>query len=113
VAGEAGVPFFSIGGSEFVEMLVGVGAARVRDLFEQAHKAAPAIIFIGVIWEMSGNLVQTPMESHMPRRIALAAVLASYFFGAKKVSAARVEGGTEEIEVTVEGGYSFCCEVGG
>ncbi|MGE0333981.1 MAG: ATP-dependent zinc metalloprotease FtsH [Gammaproteobacteria bacterium] len=46
VAGEAGVPFFSIGGSEFVEMFVGVGAARVRDLFEQAHKAAPAIIFI-------------------------------------------------------------------
>ena len=46
VAGEAGVPFFSIGGSEFVEMFVGVGAARVRDLFEQARKAAPAIIFI-------------------------------------------------------------------
>jgi cell division protease FtsH len=46
VAGEAGVPFFSINGSEFVEMFVGVGAARVRDLFEQAHKQAPAIIFI-------------------------------------------------------------------
>ncbi|MCR9057917.1 MAG: ATP-dependent zinc metalloprotease FtsH [Rhodobacteraceae bacterium] len=46
VAGEAGVPFFSISGSEFVEMFVGVGAARVRDLFEQARKAAPAIIFI-------------------------------------------------------------------
>ncbi|WP_136806778.1 ATP-dependent zinc metalloprotease FtsH [Desulfosediminicola flagellatus] len=46
VAGEAGVPFFSISGSEFVEMFVGVGAARVRDLFEQATKAAPAIIFI-------------------------------------------------------------------
>jgi cell division protease FtsH len=46
VAGEAGVPFFSISGSEFVEMFVGVGAARVRDLFEQAHKTAPAIIFI-------------------------------------------------------------------
>jgi cell division protease FtsH len=46
VAGEAGVPFFSISGSEFVEMFVGVGAARVRDLFEQARQVAPAIIFI-------------------------------------------------------------------
>jgi cell division protease FtsH len=46
VAGEAGVPFFSIGGSEFIEMFVGVGAARVRDLFEQARANAPAIIFI-------------------------------------------------------------------
>ncbi|MEJ2377657.1 MAG: ATP-dependent zinc metalloprotease FtsH [Pseudolabrys sp.] len=46
VAGEAGVPFFSISGSEFVEMFVGVGAARVRDLFVQARKAAPCIIFI-------------------------------------------------------------------
>lgn len=46
VAGEAGVPFFSISGSEFVEMFVGVGAARVRDLFEQARSAAPCIIFI-------------------------------------------------------------------
>ena len=46
VAGEAGVPFFSISGSEFVEMFVGVGAARVRDLFEQARKMSPAIIFI-------------------------------------------------------------------
>jgi len=46
VAGEAQVPFFSISGSEFVEMFVGVGAARVRDLFEQARKHAPAIIFI-------------------------------------------------------------------
>jgi len=46
VAGEAGVSFFSISGSEFVEMFVGVGAARVRDLFEQARRAAPCIIFI-------------------------------------------------------------------
>jgi cell division protease FtsH len=46
VAGEAGVPFFSISGSEFVEMFVGIGAARVRDLFEQARNAAPCIIFI-------------------------------------------------------------------
>jgi cell division protease FtsH len=46
VAGEAGVPFFSMSASEFVEMIVGVGASRVRDLFEQAKQAAPAIIFI-------------------------------------------------------------------
>ncbi len=46
IAGEAGVPFFSISGSEFVEMFVGVGAARVRDLFEQARKSSPCIIFI-------------------------------------------------------------------
>jgi len=49
VAGEAGVPFFSISGSEFVEMFVGVGASRVRDLFQQAKKSAPAIIFIDEI----------------------------------------------------------------
>ncbi len=49
VAGEAGVPFFSISGSDFVEMFVGVGASRVRDLFEQAKAAAPAIIFIDEI----------------------------------------------------------------
>ena len=49
VAGEAGVPFFSISGSDFVEMFVGVGASRVRDLFEQAKKNAPAIVFIDEI----------------------------------------------------------------
>ena len=49
VAGESGVPFFSISGSDFVEMFVGVGASRVRDLFDQAKKAAPAIIFIDEI----------------------------------------------------------------
>ena len=46
VAGEAGVPFFSISASEFIEMFVGVGASRVRDLFSQAKKNAPCIIFI-------------------------------------------------------------------
>ena len=46
VAGEAKVPFFSISGSEFVEMFVGVGAARVRDLFEKAKAQAPCIVFI-------------------------------------------------------------------
>jgi cell division protease FtsH len=49
VAGEAGVPFYSMSGSEFVEVLVGVGASRVRDLFDQAKKAAPSIIFIDEI----------------------------------------------------------------
>jgi cell division protease FtsH len=49
VAGEAGVPFFTISGSDFVEMFVGVGASRVRDLFEQAKEAAPAIVFIDEI----------------------------------------------------------------
>ena len=49
VAGEAGVPFFSISGSDFVEMFVGVGASRVRDLFKEAAKVAPCIIFIDEI----------------------------------------------------------------
>ncbi|MBV8203681.1 MAG: ATP-dependent zinc metalloprotease FtsH [Candidatus Eremiobacteraeota bacterium] len=49
IAGEAGVPFFSISGSDFVEMFVGVGASRVRDLFEQAKKSAPCIVFIDEI----------------------------------------------------------------
>ena len=49
VAGEAGVPFFSISGSEFVEMFVGVGASRVRDLFDQAKKSAPCLVFIDEI----------------------------------------------------------------
>ncbi|NIX77266.1 ATP-dependent zinc metalloprotease FtsH [Microvirga terricola] len=62
VAGEAGVAFFSISGSEFVEMFVGVGAARVRDLFEQARKSAPCIIFIDELDALgrsrtAGNLV--------------------------------------------------------
>jgi ATP-dependent Zn protease len=49
VAGEAGVPFFSISGSEFVELFVGVGASRARDLFEQAKKEAPCIVFVDEI----------------------------------------------------------------
>ena len=49
VAGEAKVPFFSLAGSDFVEMFVGVGASRVRDLFKQAQKQAPCIIFIDEI----------------------------------------------------------------
>src|SRR5947208_15176275 len=49
VAGEAGVPFFNISGSEFVEMFVGVGASRVRDLFDQAKKSSPCIVFVDEI----------------------------------------------------------------
>ena len=49
VAGEAGVPFFSISGSEFVEMFVGVGASRVRDLFDQAKRNSPCIVFVDEI----------------------------------------------------------------
>ncbi len=54
-AGEAGVPFYSISGSEFIEMFVGVGASRVRDLFEQAKKTAPSIIFIDEIDAIGGK----------------------------------------------------------
>jgi cell division protease FtsH len=62
VAGEAGVPFFSISGSEFVEMFVGVGAARVRDLFEQARKAAPCIIFIDELDALGRSRVAAPFS---------------------------------------------------
>ncbi len=64
VAGEAGVPFFSISGSEFVEMFVGVGAARVRDLFEQARKKAPAIIFIDELDALGRARGAYPMGGH-------------------------------------------------
>ena len=55
IAGEAGVPFFTISGSDFVEMFVGVGASRVRDMFEQAKKNAPCIVFIDEIDAVGGN----------------------------------------------------------
>src|SRR5258705_2423824 len=55
VAGEADVPFFALTGSSFVELFVGVGAARVRDLFSDARKAAPAIIFIDEIDAIGGR----------------------------------------------------------
>jgi cell division protease FtsH len=64
VAGEAGVPFFSISGSEFVEMFVGVGAARVRDLFEQARKQAPAIIFIDELDALGRARGAFPLGGH-------------------------------------------------
>ncbi|GAB4516017.1 MAG: ATP-dependent zinc metalloprotease FtsH [Roseibium sp.] len=64
VAGEAGVPFFSISGSEFVELFVGVGAARVRDLFEQARKTAPAIIFIDELDALGRARSSVPMGTN-------------------------------------------------
>jgi cell division protease FtsH len=64
VAGEAGVPFFSISGSEFVEMFVGVGAARVRDLFEQARKAAPCIIFVDELDALGRSRGPLSISSH-------------------------------------------------
>jgi cell division protease FtsH len=64
VAGEAGVKFFSISGSEFVEMFVGVGAARVRDLFEQARKEAPAIIFIDELDALGAARGAYPFGGH-------------------------------------------------
>ena len=64
VAGEAGVPFFSINGSEFVEMFVGVGAARVRDLFEQARAKAPAIIFIDELDALGRARGANPLGGH-------------------------------------------------
>jgi cell division protease FtsH len=64
VAGEAGVPFFSISGSEFVEMFVGVGAARVRDLFEQARTKAPAIIFIDELDALGRARGAFPLGGH-------------------------------------------------
>jgi len=64
VAGEAGVPFLSISGSEFVEMFVGVGAARVRDLFQQARSMAPAIIFIDELDALGRARGANPMGGH-------------------------------------------------
>ncbi len=64
VAGEAGVPFLSINGSEFVEMFVGIGAARVRDLFERARKLAPAIIFIDELDALGRARGAYPMGGH-------------------------------------------------
>ena len=64
VAGEAQVPFFSLSGSEFVEMFVGVGASRVRDLFEEAKKNAPCIVFIDEI-DAIGKAVIPAMAAEM------------------------------------------------
>jgi cell division protease FtsH len=76
VAGEAKVPFFSMSGSEFVEMFVGVGAARVRDLFSQAEQKAPCIIFIDELDALGRARVQSPMGSHEEREQTLNQLLA-------------------------------------
>ncbi len=76
VAGEAKVPFFSLSGSEFVEMFVGVGAARVRDLFPQAEAKAPCIIFIDELDALGRARVQSPMGSHEEREQTLNQLLA-------------------------------------
>ena len=76
VAGEAKVPFFSLSGSEFVEMFVGVGAARVRDLFSQAEVKAPCIIFIDELDALGRARVQSPMGSHEEREQTLNQLLA-------------------------------------
>jgi cell division protease FtsH len=76
VAGEAKVPFFSLSGSEFVEMFVGVGAARVRDLFSQAEAKAPCIIFIDELDALGRARVQSPMGSHEEREQTLNQLLA-------------------------------------
>ena len=76
VAGEAKVPFFSLSGSEFVEMFVGVGASRVRDLFAQADAKAPCIVFIDELDALGKVRVQTPMGSHEEREQTLNQLLA-------------------------------------
>ncbi|MEX2273539.1 MAG: ATP-dependent zinc metalloprotease FtsH [Vicinamibacterales bacterium] len=76
VAGEAKVPFFSMSGSEFVEMFVGVGAARVRDLFRQAEAKAPCIVFIDELDALGKVRVQSPVGSHEEREQTLNQLLA-------------------------------------
>jgi cell division protease FtsH len=76
VAGEARVPFFSLSGSEFVEMFVGVGAARVRDLFRQADLKAPCIVFIDELDALGKVRMQGPMGGHEEREQTLNQLLA-------------------------------------
>jgi cell division protease FtsH len=76
VAGEAKVPFFSLSGSEFVEMFVGVGAARIRDLFTQAEAKAPCIVFIDELDALGKVRIQSPMGSHEEREQTLNQLLA-------------------------------------
>jgi cell division protease FtsH len=76
VAGEAHVPFFSLSGSEFVEMFVGVGAARVRDLFAQAEQRAPCIIFIDELDALGKARVASPLGTHEEREQTLNQLLA-------------------------------------
>jgi cell division protease FtsH len=85
VSGEAKVPFFSLSGSEFVEMFVGVGAARVRDLFRQAEAKAPCIVFIDELDALGKVRMQSPMGGHEEREQTLNQLLAEMDgFDAKK-----------------------------
>jgi cell division protease FtsH len=85
VAGEAKVPFFSLSGSEFVEMFVGVGAARVRDLFRQAEAKAPCIVFIDELDALGKVRMQSPLGGHEEREQTLNQLLADMDgFDAKK-----------------------------
>ena len=98
VAGEAKVPFFSLSGSEFVEMFVGVGAARVRDLFSQAEAKAPCIIFIDELDALGRARQQSPMGSHEEREQTLNQLLAEMDgFDSKK--AIIIMGATNRPEV--------------
>jgi cell division protease FtsH len=98
VAGEAKVPFFSLSGSEFVEMFVGVGAARVRDLFAQAESKAPCIVFIDELDALGKMRVQSPMGSHEEREQTLNQLLAEMDgFDARK--AVIIMGATNRPEV--------------
>src|SRR6266511_1142730 len=98
VAGEAKVPFFSLSGSEFVEMFVGVGAARVRDLFSQAEAKAPCIVFIDELDALGKVRIQTPMGSHEEREQTLNQLLAEMDgFDSKK--AVIIMGATNRPEV--------------
>jgi cell division protease FtsH len=76
VAGEAHVPFFSLSGSEFVEMFVGVGAARIRDLFQQAEAKAPCIVFMDELDALGKARVQSPIGTHEEREQTLNQLLA-------------------------------------
>ncbi len=98
VAGEAKVPFFSLSGSEFVEMFVGVGAARVRDLFAQAEATAPCIVFIDELDALGKVRVQSPIGSHEEREQTLNQLLAEMDgFDARK--AIIIMGATNRPEV--------------
>jgi cell division protease FtsH len=98
VAGEAKVPFFSLSGSEFVEMFVGVGAARVRDLFAQAEAKAPCIVFIDELDALGKVRQQSPIGSHEEREQTLNQLLAEMDgFDARK--AIIIMGATNRPEV--------------
>ncbi len=98
VAGEAGVPFFSISGSEFIEMIVGVGASRVRDMFAQARAKAPAIIFIDEIDTLGGARSGPAMGGHDEKEQTLNQLL-SEMDGFDPTSGLVIIGATNRPEV--------------